>query len=139
MTASPATPTPQRCSATTSDGRPCGARPLRGGRFCRFHDPDRKTEHLRISARGGAASWRTRLERVAGDTAVGGLLAYLTEIMADLRRPGLEPEAVGRLRAAVYAASVAVRVVETAELGAELERLRDLVDSGTWRAHVDQA
>jgi hypothetical protein len=76
---------------------------------------------------------------VAGDTAVGGLLAYLTEIMAELRRPGLEPEAVGRLRAAVYAASVAVRVVETAELGGELERLRDLVHSGIWSEHDHQA
>ena len=139
MTASPATPTPRRCTATTSNGTPCGARPLRGGRFCRFHDPDRKTEHLRISARGGAASWRTRLERVAGDTAVGGLLAYLTEIMAELRRPGIPAEEVNRLRTGVYAASVAIKVVETAELGGELERLRDLVDSGIWRGHDDQA
>jgi hypothetical protein len=70
---------------------------------------------------------------------VGGLLAYLTEIMAELRRPGVEPEAVGRLRAAVYAASVAVRVVETAELAAEVERLGHLVDGGTWRAREHQA
>ena len=139
MTASPATPTPRRCAATTSDGRPCGARPLRHGRFCQFHDPDRKTEHLRVSARGGAASWRVRLERVAGDTAVGGLLAYLTEIMAELRRSGIPAEEVNRLRAGVYAASVAIKVVETAELGAELERLRDLVHSGIWREHDHQA
>ena len=139
MTASPATPTPRRCTATTSNGKPCGARPLRGGRFCRFHDPDRRAEHLAVSAKGGRSSWRTRIERVATDSAVGGLLAYLTEIMAELRRPGLEPEAVGRLRAAVYAASVAVRVVETAELGGELERLRDLVHSGIWSEHDHQA
>jgi len=80
-----------------------------------------------------------RLERVAGATAVGGLLAYLTEIMAELRRFGIPAEEVNRLRACVYAASVAIKVVETAELGAELERLRDLVDSGIWRAHDDQA
>ena len=139
MTAPPVPPAPRRCAAKTSGGRPCAAHPLRDGSFCRFHDPDRKTEHLRISARGGAASWRTRLERVAGDTAVGGLLAYLTEIMAELRRPGIPAEEVNRLRTGVYAASVAIKVVETAELGAELERLRDLVDSGIWRAHDDQA
>jgi len=80
-----------------------------------------------------------RLERVAGDTAVGGLLAYLTEIMAELRRSGIPAEEVNRLRAGVYAASVAIKVVETAELGAELERLRDLVHSGIWREHDHQA
>ena len=139
MTASPAIPTPRRCAAIKVDGSCCGARPLRGRRFCRFHDPDRKAEHLRVSARGGAASWRTRLDRASADTAVGGLLSYLTECMTELRRPGLSPDEVGRLRAAVYAASVAIKVVETAELGAELERLRDLVDSGIWRGHDDQA
>jgi hypothetical protein len=78
------------------------------------------------------------MERVAADSAVGGLLAYLTEIMNELRRPGLASDDVARLRAAVYAASVAVKVVETAELAAELERLRDLVDATGWRGNVHQ-
>lgn len=65
-------------------------------------------------------------------------MTFLSECMTELRRPGLAPAEVGRLRAAVYAASVAVRVVETAELAAEVERLRDLVDAGTWRAREHQ-
>ena len=139
MTGPPTPPSPRRCEATKADGSPCGAHPLRGGTFCRFHDPDRKAEHLDVSARGGRSSWRTRLERVATDSAVGGLLAYLTEIMSELRRPGISPHDVNRLRAATYAASVAIKVVETAELSAELERLRDIVDTGAWREHVHQA
>jgi hypothetical protein len=139
MTASASTPTTRRCAATTAAGSPCRAWAGRGSAYCRCHDPDRREQHLELSAKGGRSSWRTRIERVATDSAVGGLLAYLTEIMAELRRPGLEPEKVNRLRAAVYAASVAVRVVETAELAAELDRLRDLVDVGSWRAREHQA
>ena len=49
--------------------------------------------------------------------------------MAELRNPGIPAENVNRLRAAVYASSVAVRVVETAELTAEVERLKTLVEA----------
>jgi len=70
---------------------------------------------------------------------MGGLLAYLTEIMADLRRPGLPSEEVNRLRAATYTASVALKAVEVCELAHEVERLRDLVDGGTRRVCEYQA
>jgi len=48
--------------------------------------------------------------------------------MLELRQPDLPGEAVNRLRAATYAASVAVRLVEAAELTVEVERLRNMVE-----------
>jgi hypothetical protein len=89
------------------------------------HHPDRKAEHLAASARGGAASWRRRLDEVSGTspTAAAGILQYLVEVMAELRRPNLTGGAVTRLRAAVYAASNALEAAKEAEYGDQVDEL----------------
>lgn len=35
----PAPPQPRRCQAKNRNGKPCRARPLKDGKFCRLHDP----------------------------------------------------------------------------------------------------
>jgi len=116
-----------RCEARKADGSPCRAAPLKGERWCRFHHPDRKEEHRETSARGGAASWRRRLDEVSGTspTASAGILAYLVEVMAELRRPKLGGGAVTRLRAAIYAASVAMEAAKQAEYGDQIDELSE--------------
>ena len=120
----------RHCEARKANGTPCRAAPLKGERWCRFHHPDRKEEHRETSARGGAASWRRRLDEVSGTspTAAAGILAYLVEVMAELRRPNLDGGAVTRLRAAVYAASNALEAARQAEYGDQLDELSETLN-----------
>jgi hypothetical protein len=41
---------PDRCTATTRDGRPCPGRPLPGKQLCFAHDPDLNTRPRRQAA-----------------------------------------------------------------------------------------
>ena len=103
---------------------------MKGERWCHFHHPDREQERLEASARGGAASWRRRLDEVSGTspTAAAGILAYLVEVMAELRRPNLDGGAVTRLRAAVYAASNALEAARQADYGDQIDELAETLN-----------
>jgi hypothetical protein len=51
------------CAFHHLDGRPCGARPLKSGRFCFVHDPDKSDEAAKARRLGGL---RRRQERTIG-------------------------------------------------------------------------
>ena len=61
-------------------------------------------------------------------TASAGILEYLVGVMAELRRANLEPRAVTRLRAAIYAASVAMEAARQAEYGDQLDELAETMN-----------
>ena len=131
MTASPVTPPPRRCEALKVDGTECKARPLRGEVFCLCHHPapDRREQHQKVSARGGAASWRSRIELASVENSPSaGLLCFLLDVMVELRQPDIPPSEVNRLKAAVYCAATTLRVIEVIELKAQLQEVRLLVD-----------
>ncbi len=81
-----------------------------------------------MSRRGGRSSWRRRLERIGEASPYGGLVAYLVEVMVELRDPALPADATVRLRSAIYGASVLLRAMETVELAQTVEELNRRLD-----------
>jgi hypothetical protein len=61
-------------------------------------------------------------------TACAGILQYLVDVMAELRRANLEAKSVTRLRAAIYAASVAMEAAKQTEYGDQLEELTETMN-----------
>ena len=78
----------RRCSASRSDGQPCGATPLRDAPFCFVHDPG--SVELAIEARhlGGLRRRREKtVKRVYDVTGVGSipeLQRYVEVAMAEI-------------------------------------------------------
>jgi hypothetical protein len=61
-----------RCQATTKDGRPCKARPVKNG-LCTAHQPDANMREL--GQKGGIASGRARLGIISPELADDNLRA----------------------------------------------------------------
>ena len=124
-----------KCEATTADGSPCQAPVRGGGRWCWFHDPELKADRAEARRRGGERRWKEYLTAVLDhETTATGVLSYLTEVMEDLRKPGLEAGEVNRLRACCYAASVALKAVEDADLGIRVKALEESLRARRERA-----
>ena len=76
--------TPRRCTATTIDGRPCGATPMRDAPFCFWHNPPSADEAAEARQLGGLRRRREKavvgaFELVGLDTAWG--LRRILEIL----------------------------------------------------------
>ncbi len=123
-----------RCSATTKDGKPCGAAPRPGRSFCPWHDPDLSTRRQAWSARGGQGkSSRKRATRDLAGAAltmpeVSGLLSIALRNVATGK---MEPGPANAL------ANLARALVATQQAGdletrlAELEARAGLADRGS--------
>jgi hypothetical protein len=104
------------CAYEHPDGRACGAPPLRTGRFCYWHDPEKSDEAAEARRLGGL---RRRKERtVAGVYDLAGLgsvadIKHVLEI-AVIDTLGLE-NSVARTRVLIAAALAAMRLLEAGE------------------------
>lgn len=115
------------CSAITRSGSRCQARPINGGSFCFFHDPERQQERRAASARGGKAE-------TSGSEAVREIRGSLAELYRDVLAGVLD-----RQRAAVLcqiggqqlrALQVEADLAENGELLARLAALEAALQDG---------
>jgi hypothetical protein len=95
----------QMCIATTKEGRPCSAGPVRSSGFCYWHDPALLEQRLTDRQRGGAA--RSNVARARKQIAdavltpadLQGLLgATLRGVLAGRIEPGVGTAAAGIAR-----------------------------------------
>lgn len=111
------------CTATTRDGRPCGAAALAGGSYCFTHDPARSAERQEARRLGGrnrrtakviveddgTARLRTvgdvqaALERALGDTWAQENSGARTQAIVRVCMAGLKALEVGELEARLVA------------------------------------
>ncbi|MCZ7537527.1 MAG: hypothetical protein M5T61_17560 [Acidimicrobiia bacterium] len=124
-----------------TDGRPCGAPPLRDERYCFAHHPDKAEEVAEARRLGGL---RRRRERaVAGAYEFDGLgtvesIRRLVEIAA-LDALGLE-NSIARGRLLISAALAGAKLLEVGELEARLavlEAAHEARDRADERAAFD--
>src|SRR5437870_446625 len=119
--------TKRACQAPKSDGSPCAMPPLREGKFCLSHDPERVEDAQEARRLGGQ---RRRKEHIVAATYdFEGLdsvsrIRRLVEVAA-LDTLGLE-NSVNRNRTLIAAAHSAAKLLE---VGEHEERLADLEEA----------
>ena len=116
----------QNCEATTVKGTPCKAPAREHKKLCWFHDPSAERQRDDARQRGGRARWREYLARASQhETTATGVLLYLEDVMQALSTPGLDAIEINRLRASCYAASVALKAVEQADLAIRVQAVEE--------------
>lgn len=114
----------RRCVFVMADGQGCRASPLRDGRHCFLHDPERSAEAAEARRLGGVRRRReSTLEiayELAGLDSVEGVRRLLEIIVADAL--SLD-NGIGRLRVLIAAVSAAGKLLEAGELEARIAAL----------------
>jgi hypothetical protein len=118
----------RQCAFRLAAGQRCRAAPLKDGPFCIVHAPEHQEAMQEARRLGGLR--RRREATLSGAYDVQGLgsvqdILRLVEI-AVLDALGLE-NSVARVRALLYAAQVAAKLLETGELEQRLATLEALV------------
>ena len=114
----------RRCAFVMADGQGCRASPLRDGRHCFLHDPERAADAAEARRLGGIRRRReSTLEiayELAGLDSVDGIRRLLEIIVADAL--SLD-NGIGRLRVLIAAVSTAARLLDAGELEARIAAL----------------
>ena len=115
---------PDRCQATTKEGKPCSAEAV-DGRLCRWHSssPEWIEKRSQWSAKGGAGrSNQARARKSLPDAALtpAQLACVLSKALGDVLGGTLEP---GRANAVSALARTLVTISETVEIEARLASL----------------
>jgi hypothetical protein len=119
---------PRRCTATTIDGRPCGATPMRDGPCCFWHSPETADEAAEARYLGGLR--RRREKAVVGAYELGGLDSTegLRRILEIVMVDTLALENSGqRSRALIAAERAALDLLKTRELAGRVAALEAAV------------
>jgi hypothetical protein len=105
------------CSFDHPDGRACGAPPLKGGRFCYWHAPEKSEEATEARRLGGLRRRREKTIASAYDLAGLGSIQSIRRVLeiAGLDTLGLD-NSVQRTRALVSVALAATKLLEVEEL-----------------------
>ena len=118
------------CTGVTSEGQPCRAAARRGRNHCWFHDPEIRENREQARRRGGKRRWKDYLARASVfETTAAGVLLYLEDVMEALQRPNLPKGEIARYRAATYAAAVALKAVEQADLALRVKSVEEALGS----------
>ena len=118
------------CSSVTSEGEPCKAAVRRGRDYCWFHDPEITENREKARRRGGKRRWKDYLAQASVyETTAAGVLLYLEDVMESLQCPDLPKGEITRYRAATYAASVALKAVEQADLALRVKAVEEALGS----------
>ena len=114
----------RRCVFVMADGQGCRASPLRDGRHCFLHDPERAADAAEARRLGGLRRRReSTLEiayELAGLDSVEGIRRLLEIVVADAL--SLD-SGIGRLRVLIAAVSAAARLLDVGELEARIVAL----------------
>lgn len=105
------------CSHIHPDGRACGAPPLKKGRFCFWHAPDKSDEAADARHLGGLRRRREKAVSGAYDIAGLGSTGAIRRVLeiAVLDALGLE-NSVARSRTLIAGALAATKLLEAEEL-----------------------
>ncbi len=105
------------CSFEHADGRACRAPPLRGGRFCYWHAPEKSEEAAEARRLGGMRRRREKTVSTAYDLAGLGSIEEIRRVLevAVLDALGLE-NSIARTRVLIAASLAAARLLEVSEL-----------------------
>lgn len=113
------------CKATTSSGKPCRAKPHKGG-LCFFHsDPQKAAELGQKGGRRNRHTYETPLPPVTVPESAGDVKRMLAEAMADIRAGRMDPKLASTLG---YLGVSLLRAFEVAEFEQRLERLEQRDD-----------
>ena len=115
---------PRRCTATTVDGRPCGATPLRDAPYCFWHNPPSAEEAAEARRLGGER--RRREKTVVGTFELVGLDSTegLRRILEIAMVDTLALENSGqRSRALIAIEHAALELLKTREVAGRLAAL----------------
>ena len=120
---------PRTCAQRKADGSPCGAHPLRDGKFCFWHDPDHAQEAAEARRLGGLRRRREKTLEGAYDLGEGfdtvsGIRRFVEIAALDLL--GMEVS-TGRINAMLRAALVAAKLLEVGELEKRIEVLESVM------------
>ena len=126
-----------QCTATTTNGKACGAPALQGRPFCYAHDPERAQERADARRRGGynrrtpkahaPEGYPTRLRSVDDVTAL---------LEATLRDTWAQENSGARTQALVRLAHGALKALEVGELEERLAALEARLEGGGVRGPV---
>jgi len=117
------------CAAIKEGGERCGARPLRDGELCFWHDPETAQEAAEARRLGGLR--RRREGAVTGAYELDGLedVAGLRRVLEIAAVDALALEnSVSRSRVLIAAAQAGARLLEVGELEARLEALEAVLE-----------
>src|SRR5262245_54311406 len=120
----PSTPNHPRCAAARADGRPCGAPPLPGRRFCFAHDPARAAERTAARQRGGRNRGHLVRLRAMTPPRLVAVFDVLERALAEVHAGDLDPK---QAQAMAALASAMVRALTAGELE---QRVRALEAGG---------
>lgn len=114
----------RRCAFVMADGQGCRASPLRDGRHCFLHDPERAADAAEARRLGGIRRRRESTLEIAyeldGLDNVEGIRRLLEITVADAL--SLD-NGIGRLRVLIAAVSAAAKLLDAGELEARLAAL----------------
>src|SRR4051794_1261011 len=105
------------CTFEHPDGRPCGSPPLKSGRLCYWHEPEKSEEAAEARRLGGLRRRREKTVANAYDFAGLGSVANVRRVLevAAIDTLGLE-NSVARTRALIGLSLAAARLLEVEEL-----------------------
>ena len=119
----------RRCAFVMSDGQGCRASPLREGRHCFLHDPERAADASEARRMGGIRRRREGTLEVAYDLAgldsVDGIRRLLEIVVADAL--SLD-NGIGRLRVLIATINSATKLLEAGELEERLAALEAITN-----------
>jgi hypothetical protein len=112
------------CTATTSDGQPCGSPALRGEPFCNMHHPDHAAEVAEARRLGGLRRRKEATLASVYDLGDPGTIEGAARLLhiAAIETLALE-NSVARNRTLVAAATASVKVIEVTDLAARIAAL----------------
>ena len=117
-----------RCAQTKSDGSPCRTRPLKGSRYCFFHDPSKAEERRSAGRKGGEKGKIATLSSLTPDIQLDSaqdVVRLIAETISQVRRGDIDP----RIANAVgYLSGVALKAREQGELEDRLKTLEEEIE-----------
>jgi hypothetical protein len=117
------------CSAITTGGQPCGALPLRDGRFCLWHDPEHADVVAEARTVGGGRKRKEATIAVAYDFEGLGSVTQIRRLVEVAAIDVLSLEnTVGRARTLAYLAHTAAQLLEAGDLEERLERIEQTLE-----------
>jgi hypothetical protein len=119
------------CTHELPDGRLCRATPLRDGRFCFWHDPEKEEEAAEARRLGGLRRRREKTVSGAYDFAGLGSIEAIRRILeiATIDALGLD-NSIARSRVLISAALAATRLLEAGELEERIAALEAAINTG---------
>ena len=104
----------------------CKAHPLKSGKFCFSHDPKRKKDYLKASARGGKTSMAPKTMANANYKlkSIPDVKTMLGDVTNDVLNGSID---INRAKAAMYGASILISCIKDYDLEKRMEKIEEIL------------